>query len=109
MSFTRTTSSRRRPAGFTLVEALMSVVIVSTVLVAALGTVGAIGRTRQAQVERAAAAQWANQVMAEILQCYYQEPSGAGPLGPDTGENSRAQFDDVDDWDKWDSTAPPKL
>jgi MSHA pilin protein MshD len=102
----RTTSSR---PGFTLVESLMSVLIVSLVLVAALGTIGAIGRTRQVQVDRAAAAQFGDQLMSEILQCYYQDPSGAGPLGPDTGESSRDQFDDVDDYDKWQSTAPPKL
>jgi prepilin-type N-terminal cleavage/methylation domain-containing protein len=111
MTTTRTTSpaTPARRGGFTLIESLMSVLIVSGVLVAALGTVGAIGRARQAQMDRAAAAHLANQVMAEILQCYYEEPGGGGALGPDAGETSRAQFDDVVDYDGWQSATSPRL
>ena len=105
-SSTRPTRARDRAgaAAFTLVESLLSVVIVSGVLVASLGTIGAIGRARAVQIERAAATQLAGQVMAEVMQCYYQEPSGAGPFGPDSGELTRAAFDDVDDYDNWQST-----
>ena len=92
--------------GFTLVEATMSVVIVSVVLVSALGTFGGIARARQVQVDRAAATLLAQRVTAEVLQCYYQEPSGAGPLGPDAGESSRAAYDDVDDYDGWNASPP---
>jgi prepilin-type N-terminal cleavage/methylation domain-containing protein len=103
-------ASRRRPGGargFTLVESLMAVLIVSGVLVASLGTFGAIGQARQKQVERAQAFGLAERVMAEVLQSRFEEPSGAtATLGPDVGENGRAQYDDVDDYDSWSSSPP---
>ncbi len=79
----------------------MAVLIVSGVLVASLGTFGAIGRARQTQVDRALAVGLAERVMAEVLQTYFQEPSGATVIGPDAGETTRAAFDDVDDYDNW--------
>jgi prepilin-type N-terminal cleavage/methylation domain-containing protein len=103
------TSVRR---GFTLVESLMSVLIVSGVLVAALGTLGAIGKGRQAQVERAAAIHLGDQFMAEVMQCYFQEPgspTGSILIGADAGESQRTQYDDVDDWENWKTSDPPKL
>jgi type II secretory pathway pseudopilin PulG len=120
MTTFQTSPARRAPrggraargggGGFTLVESLMAVVIVSGVLVASLGTIGAVGRARFVQIERAAAAQLAGQVVGEVLQCAYQEPSGAGPYGPDAGETTRAGFDDVDDYDNWQSNgAGPTL
>src|SRR5687768_13447728 len=83
----------RRARGFTLVESLMAVLIVSGVLVASLGTFGAIGRARQMQVERAQAMGLAERVMAEIVQCRFEEPSGSTTtLGPDAGETGPAQY-----------------
>lgn len=96
-----------RARGFTLIESLMAVLIVSGVLVAALGTFGAIGRARQIQIERAQAFGLAEQVMAEVVQSQFQEPSGATTLGPDAGETTRALYDDVDDFNMW-SASPPQ-
>jgi prepilin-type N-terminal cleavage/methylation domain-containing protein len=93
--------------GFTLVESLMAVVIVSGVLVAALGTFGAIGKARKNQVDRTAAYALANELLAEVMQCYFKEPGGGTALGPETGENARSFYDDVDDYDGYTST-PPK-
>ena len=84
----------------------MAVLIVSGVLVASLGTFGAIGRARQVQVERAEAFALADRVMAEVLQCPFQDASGATTLGPDAGELSRPAFDDVDDYDNWQASPP---
>jgi type II secretory pathway pseudopilin PulG len=91
---------------FTLVESTMAVLIVSGVLVASLGTFGAIGRSRQVQVERAEAFGVAERIMAEVLQCRFQEAVGVTTLGPDAGETVRTAFDDVDDYDNW-QTSPP--
>ncbi len=99
----RTTS---RPPGFTLVEATMAVVIVSSVLVAALGTLGAISRARVIQVERAAAVHLGEQLLAEIVQCYFEEPGGSAALGADAGETARNLYDDVDDYEGWEITPP---
>jgi MSHA pilin protein MshD len=75
------------------------------VLVTAMGTFGAIGKARKNPVDRTAAAGLANQLLAEIMQCYFKEPGGGTTLGPDAGE-SRTTYDDVDDYDGLD-TAPP--
>jgi hypothetical protein len=47
--------------------------------------------------------------MAEILQQAYEEPGGGG-FGTDTAEGTgtRLNFDDVDDYDGWNSS-PPEL
>ena len=110
MIFTRHNFARATRRGFTLIESLMSVVIVSGVLVAALTTLGAIGRTRQMQVDRAAGVHLGERMMSEVLTCYFQEPGTTNPIiGPDTGESVRTQFDDVDDYENWLSASTPTL
>jgi prepilin-type N-terminal cleavage/methylation domain-containing protein len=114
MPTTRTTSLRQRGAdrsrgAFTLIECLVSVLIVGVVLVAAVGTFGQIAKGRQNQVDRTAGVALGEQLLAEILQCYFKEPGSASTaLGPDTGETTRAAFDDVDDYDGL-SSSPPVL
>jgi MSHA pilin protein MshD len=101
----RTTSS----PGFTLVESLICVLIVSGLLVASLGTFGAIGRARQNQVDRTLGFALADQMLDEVTQCYFKDPDVATTsLGPDAGETTRAQYDDVDDYDGLSQT-PPQL
>jgi hypothetical protein len=100
-------STKRRPRGahgraaFTLVEAALAVLIVGGVLLASVRAVGGIGQARRVQVERATAMHLADQLMAEILQAYYQDPQAetTPTMGVDAGETGRAQFDDVDDYD----------
>jgi type II secretory pathway pseudopilin PulG len=97
----------RHARAFTLVEAVMSILIVSSVLVASLGTFGAIGQARQKQIDREAAVHLASQLMSEIFQCYYKEPTGSSTtLGPDAGETSLAAYDDVDDYDGFTASPP---
>ena len=87
----------------------MAVLIVSGVLVASLGTFGAIARARKAQVDRAEAIGLAERVMAEVMQCRFQEPSGGGTaLSPDAGETQRSAYDDVDDYDNWQALHPTR-
>lgn len=107
-TFARIAAVRGRAGGFTLVEAMMSVVIVSGVLVAALGTFGAMARARQVQIDRAAASHLAQQVLTEVLQCYYADPQGGIGLAADAGEASRTAYDDVDDYHNW-QMDPPTL
>jgi MSHA pilin protein MshD len=93
--------------GFTLIESLISVLIVSSLLVASLGTFGAIARARQMQTDRTLAYGLADQLLGEIMQCYFKEPGGGTTLGPEAGE-TRATYDDVDDYDGLTNT-PPQL
>jgi len=93
--------------GFTLIEAVISTVIVAVMFVAALNTVGA---SRVTQLKAALVGQgrmFAEALMTEILQQSYQEPEGAYVFGRETGElaASRAAYDDVDDYHGWTETS----
>jgi MSHA pilin protein MshD len=117
--------------GLTLVESVISVVIVSVMLVAALSTLGSAAHARQRQHRQSQGAPLAHQLMAEILQLPYEEPSdgtqtmddGEGgvvvlapsdpPDTPTFGRESsesggaRNDWDDVDDYHGW-SASPPE-
>lgn len=97
----------RHARGFTLIESLMAILIVSGVLVASLGTFGAIGKARQNQVDRTTGYALANRLLAEIMQCYFADPETPDALlGVDAGEGLRAAYDDVDDYDGYETTLP---
>ncbi len=101
---------RRGTAGraLTLVEVVISTLVVSVTLIAALHAVGGARLARQASDDRARAMTAAESLMAEILLRAYDDPEGTGVFGPDPGEDSkrRGTFDDVDDYDQW-SESPP--
>ena len=96
---------------FSLVEAVVSIAIVSVMLVAALNTVGAT-RTGQYKIaERSQGLLLAQELLAEILQHGYTDPEdGVDSLklpGEKVGDGSRILWKDVDDFDGW-SASPPK-
>jgi MSHA pilin protein MshD len=99
------TSSRR--SALTLIEAMLSIVIVATVIVMAMNTFGSLANSRQISANRFIANGLARQLMGEILQCYYADPNGGTTLGPDSGETTRSLYDDVDDYNGW-SESPPQ-
>jgi hypothetical protein len=91
-----------------LVEAVISVLIVGTMLVAALNAVGA-GRKAQASAGQASRGlALAESLTAEILQWPYEDADAPGALDVEAGEakTTRMDFDDVDDYAKW-SASPP--
>jgi MSHA pilin protein MshD len=90
--------------GFTLLEATVSLVIVSTMLISSLTTVGAFARARNTRQDQSRAMLLAQQLMAEIVQYPYADPSGTSvTLGPDVGE-TRSTFNDVDDFNGFSET-----
>ena len=95
--------------GFTLAESVVSILIVSVMLVAALNMVGSSTRTRQVQESTSRDLALAGDLLAEVLHADYAEPYTTVSWGPDSGENtgSREHFDDVDDYDGW-SASPPE-
>jgi MSHA pilin protein MshD len=99
----------RRRGGFTLVEAVISTVIVSVMLVAALSTVGASRLIQQKVSLNGRGRLLAESLLAEIVQQAYEDPDETVLFGPESGEatNSRSDFDDVDDYHNW-SQSPPK-
>lgn len=105
--------SRRmtRMRGLTLAEAMISLVLVSGVLASSLSAMGAAGTMRRSTEERHRARHLAQEMLSEVLDQAYEEPS---PLmrtfGPEPLESllfDRSLFDDVDDYDNT-FTAPPR-
>ena len=98
-----------RREGFTLVEATISVLLVGTVLVAAMNTVGASKTGQYMRLEKTGGNLLAQNMMAEILSRFYEEPDGTAVFGWETGESGtqRDEWDDVDDYHGW-SASPAK-
>jgi hypothetical protein len=83
-----------------LIEVVMSTLLVGVVLVGAMNLLGAVVRGRTAAADLARGQQFAQQLMTEILNMAYGE---GGSLGPDPVvliliPEVRSQFDDVDDF-----------
>jgi len=99
-------SSPRR-AALTLIEAVIALAITGGMLVAAKGMIGSAARGRQIQNARRCGPALARQLLVEVLTAAYVDPNGAPVFGPETGETTRADFDDVDDYNGW-SECPPR-
>ena len=96
-----------RRAGFSMVEVIVSVIVVALMVSAAMRTV-AVSRVAQYRLaDRSRGQMLADDLMAEILQKNYKDPSGGTTFGPESGELTRAQFNDVDDYNAW-VESPPK-
>ena len=101
--------SNARRRGFSLIEATISLLLVGTMLVAVLHTVGASQMGQRLNAERERAMLLAEDLMAEIVQQPYEDPDGTILFGKEANEppaNNRAAFDDVDDYHNWSSTPP---
>lgn len=96
---------KRITRGFTLVEATLSVAVVGILLVASTATFGTLGRARQSQIESRMAYLLAQQLMSEIMQCYFQQQGSNPTFGP-VGGQTRAMFNYVDAYNGY-SAKPP--
>jgi MSHA pilin protein MshD len=101
-------TDNRLRRGMTLIEAVISIVIVATMLVAAVSSLGSFARARRSQFDRCAGGTLARGLMSEILQARYLEPGVDVWFGRDTGEAAdvRTAWDDVDDYNGL-SECPP--
>ncbi len=89
--------------GLSLIEVVVSSLLVGTVVVGSLEMLGASVRTQTSANDRIDGPRLAEMLIAEIMTMPYDEPDGAGPKGLDSGESGgdRADFDDVDDYQGW--------
>jgi Tfp pilus assembly protein PilV len=89
--------------GLSLVEAMMSTLLVAVVLVSSLNLVGAVTRSRQVLSDRALASDIAEGLVAEIISRDYGDPSASLSFGLESGEtiSNKSAFDDVDDFHGW--------
>jgi MSHA pilin protein MshD len=92
-----------------MAETVISTLLIGFVLVATLQLVGPIVRSSSHAADRLIAANLANELTEEIATKAWTSPLLDDPnsMGPGAGE-SRASFDDVDDYDGW-SSSPPKF
>jgi MSHA pilin protein MshD len=87
-----------------MVEVVVATAIVGMMLVAALEGAGMVARSKRLVADQLTGPDLANDLMAEILTLPYVDPNtGSATIGPDSGESSRANFDDVDDYHNWTS------
>lgn len=96
--------------GFTMIEAALSLVIVSAMLIAALNTVGTSQMMQYKMTSQSRALLLAEDLMTEILQLPYEEPVQMPiEMGLEAGESGgdRLRYDDVDDYHGW-RMSPPR-
>ena len=97
----------RCPA-FSMVETLISIILVGGLLVAVLNTTGAALLGQQRMADRGVGFLLAQELMSEILTQAYEEPEEVIAFGAEAGETgaSRVDFDDVDDYHGWEASPP---
>ncbi len=104
------TSGRITRTGFTMVESVISLLIVGVMLAALLNTVGSARTSRYLADQRGMAANLADEMMNEIMAQSYEDPdqttTSIGTEGGETAAAGRTGFDDVDDYDGW-TRKPP--
>jgi len=103
----RMTHRRTRRRGFTLVEAVFSVMIVGIAAAGISRAVGVGARTQLAAWERVHGLALADEMIAEALtRPAFRGVEPFGPSGAEIGSNSRAIFDDFEDYHGWTSKPP---
>jgi MSHA pilin protein MshD len=106
----RSQRSRRR-AAFSMLEAVVSSFLVGLLLLAASQASTSSMLAQRRTAERSTAAFLATAMISEIVpQSYMQPGATASPLGVDAGEATspatRANFNDVDDYNGWVESPP---
>jgi Tfp pilus assembly protein PilV len=97
----------RNCGGSSLVEVVVSTLLISVVLLGALEVVGSAARGVRIASTQADARLLAESMLAEVLAVSYEDPdaSTAVAFGVETNESAnpstRVAFDDVDDYDGW--------
>lgn len=98
----------RKPAarrGMSLVEVLAASALLGGVLIAGLSGLSTMRRAQLDLADAVRAELLARELMTEVMQQAYREPDEAAVFGPERSERtnppSRAAFDDVDDYRRW--------
>lgn len=92
-------SSPRRSFGY--IEATVSVTILSSAVLAALQMMGSYVSGVEIGAETQIARELASELMAEIFSNRFEDRQISGTIGPESGETTRLDFDDVDDYHNW--------
>ena len=98
---------RRRglPRGFTLLEVLVASSILSFAVLALVQAVAAGQSQTFDSLKRARATALAESLLEEVLSKPYDDPQGEATFGPDPGESTRDDLDNIDDYHGYADTA----
>ncbi len=105
---------RKQPTtrAFTLVEVVLTILIVGVGLVASVRALPVLLKVSTASQEQMVAQRLATDLLAEIAMLPYEDPDGSIKFGPEDNEapnpTTRADFDDIDDYDGWTASPPQK-
>lgn len=101
-------AQKRKRSGISLVEVSVSTVIVGLIIVGAMRCLASATQSAESTVDHSAAILLAEDLMEEILQQDYSEPTEVYAFGRELTEpaDSRTLWDDVDDYDGWTSNPP---
>ena len=94
-----------RRTGFTLAESLLAVTLLAVGVLAITMPFTAGAQNEQDDVRRMLGAALAQEMMEEILAKPFNDPDGPSAAGPETGESSRAAFDNSADSPGYDEPA----
>lgn len=98
---------RARSGGFTIIETVVAMLIISGVLMAAMKAVVSTNRVREAARERTFAVALCEDMLAEACSKKYEDPSAGGLIGTDTNDTVFPRsMDDVDDYEQVQETPP---
>ena len=88
----------RHAAGFTLVEALIASAVLSFVVAAITQAIAAGHGQTHAALHAGRAVELGGAMLEEVLSKPWHDPDGESAPGPDDGEASRDDFDNLDDY-----------
>lgn len=101
-------SSTKHAHGFSMVEVVLSTVILSVLLTSALSTISAAKKGGRVMLDKAIGTELALNMMDELSLLKYEEITGDDSIGTESGEDNddRRDKDDIDDYHGW-SQSPP--
>lgn len=88
----------QRAGGFTLLESLIAAVVLAGAISAVVWPFSVGAQNELASERRTLASCLAQELMEEVLSKPFDDPDGDGSLGPDGGESTRADYDNIDDY-----------
>ena len=100
----RTAPSQLTPRGFTLIEALIASFIVAVATVGIGSMLAASSQSSGAMNDSSISQALARQLMEEIASKTIEDSTGAISLGHESGETSRAAYDQIDDYNGYTDT-----
>jgi prepilin-type N-terminal cleavage/methylation domain-containing protein len=101
----RSGSARARRQAMTLVECMVAISILSGVALVTAWTLSS-GAQNVARADHASrGARLGRDLMEEIRSKAYDDPNQTPLFGPESGETTRAAFDDLDDYNGWTESA----